>query len=757
MSIVLEERINLSKASFLLETYTFDKFYSQFSGTKADAKKEYKKMTDYLTAKVKNEDNYVKYDYSNKKGCGRLFSSNSIQQCKRNVRGFVCDGLTTDIDMVNAHPCILLKICEEHEMHCPNLTLYCNDRAKYLQDIMQCDKIGREQAKSKVLAVINSNRASRTQCDFLKSLDRELGKIQKKLLELPEFEYIKAFARNEGNFEGSFINHLICVYEDNILTLMRSFCAANEVQIHSLMFDGLMVYGEMSEGTLRQMGQYIHEKSIFDNIQLHIKEHSYDFVLPKDYTPKKLVAYEDVRKEFEKQNCKVGHQFVCELTDQIAIYKRSDFETLHEELTYHDGEEMPFMATWFKDAKKRRYDTFDMYPKQGLCPANVYNLWMPFPVVDYPSLEPNERLTNALTWFLNHIKVMVDYDETCYAFVCTWIAQMFQYPEHKSVELIFISAEGAGKGTFLEFFKTMMGGDKKCWETTDPEKEVFGTFNQHMKDAFLVVFNEANKSHFYNNNDKKKALITDSTININMKNVQQFTMKSYHRFITFTNNPDPSTKNKRRDVFFRMSDDKVGNAAYFEHGHAFAKDMDCCKYIYNHFMQLPTKPIITERDLPTTEYDEFIKQVQKDHVLQFLEDFVQTNEDKHKPFFVIVESLYTKFNTFCSENYLTDTRTKQAFASKLGYLKKKGMKSDVKKINKKTERVWWFDIKLLKADLGLDDEKSEDESDDESEHSEDDESEDEKPDLTGLSMEEKRAVLKKKSKDLNDKLETMTL
>ena len=68
----------------------------------------------------------------------------------------------------------------------------------------------------------------------------------------------------------------------------------------------------------------------------------------------------------------------------------------------------------------------------------------PFPVDKYPQVEADECVTKALNWFLNHIKVLVNYDETCYDFVCLWIAQMFQYPEHKSVELFFISSEGAG-------------------------------------------------------------------------------------------------------------------------------------------------------------------------------------------------------------------------------------------------------------------------------------------------------------------------
>jgi len=93
---------------------------------------------------------------------------------------------------------------------------------------------------------------------------------------------------------------------------------------------------------------------------------------------------------------------------------------------------------------------------------------------------------------------------------------MFQYTEIKTMELIFVSVEGAGKGLILHFLKTIMG-NKKVFETTNPQRDVFGNFNPLMKDSVLVVFNEANKSNFYNANDIKKALITDKTIIINEK------------------------------------------------------------------------------------------------------------------------------------------------------------------------------------------------------------------------------------------------
>jgi len=699
MAVVLEERINKKRASYLLDTYTFEQFYSAWEGTKTDAKKQHAKIINYLSAKVKDENNYVKYNYIKGRTNGRLFGDNTIQSCKRNVRGFLCEGITTDIDIDNCHPNLLLKICETHDIECPNLKQYCNERKQLLNRIMEDDSLTYAKAKQKILVSTNSNKNVKSNNEFFKNYDKEMSKIQKKLMDVPEYAYLKDFANKNTNFEGSFINHILCVHENEVLGLIRVWCSINDINIHSLMFDGLMVYEDINDSTLLDMEKHIHQNSMFTNIKLSIKPHEHNFHLPNDYTEKVRLSYKELKAEFEKTNAKVGYQFVNEKHDDVTIMKLTDFTILHMEwVCYEEGEKKRFVDLWYADPNKRRYDKIDSYPKPSLCPSYVYNMWKPFPVQKYPTVDTDEYVDKSLNWFLNHIKVLVDYDNTCYEFVCMWIAQMFQYPEHKSVELFFISSEGAGKGCFLEFFKTMMGGSKRCWETTNPEEEVFGKFNGAMKEAFLVVFNEVNKSNFYNKNDSKKALITDDNININIKGVPQFNMKSYHRFISFSNNPDPANKNKRRDVFFRSSDDKIDNEEYFIEGFRYAKDIKCCKYIYEHFMKLPTKVKINKTDLPKTEYDELLKEEQKSPVLQFLEElvFITKNEEGecYSP-----NSLYSMFKDFCARNYINSNMTKIALTMKLSFYKFQGITKTVKKVDGSTTRLFVIRPDILSEEL----------------------------------------------------------
>jgi hypothetical protein len=129
----------------------------------------------------------------------------------------------------------------------------------------------------------------------------------RKLMDLPEYAYLKDIANKDTNFEGSFINHILCVHENEILTLMREWCSINDVKIHSLMFDGLMVYGDINEGTLLNMEKHIHENSIFTHMKLSIKAHEHTFNLPDDYKATVRLSYNEVKLEFEKTNAAIHH------------------------------------------------------------------------------------------------------------------------------------------------------------------------------------------------------------------------------------------------------------------------------------------------------------------------------------------------------------------------------------------------------------------------------------------------------------------
>ena len=700
--VIIEEKINLLRANYLLDNLSFEDFLKGFSGSGKDAQVEYEKMKNYLSSKICTDNPLVEYNYSNGKNFGRLFGKNSIQTIKKNIRGFLCDGITTDIDMRNAHPSILYKICEKHNILTPNLKLYIEDRMKCLEEIMEKDQLNYEAAKMKTLMPINSNKNIYSRSQFFKSYEKEIKFIQKELIKIEEYDEIKEFAKKEGNFEGSFVNHLLCMYENIILTCMRDFCNINEIKIHSLMFDGMMVYGDINECTLRFMEEHIRDNTEFDNIKLCIKEHEYDISMPEDYNPKKKESYKTLKERFEKNNCKVGCKFINIIDNFVDIYGIQDFKVLHEELKYYEnGKEYKFIKKWFEDEDKRRYDRFDCIPKDSLCPENVFNLWGKFPVQLIPQVD-NDKCKRALEMFLEHtLVVMCNGDEIHHQFFLNWMAQMFQYPENKSIMPVFVGKEGAGKGVWIKFMQTIMGGGHRCWECTDPQEEIFGKFNDNMKDAFLVILNEADKSGTFNHNNKFKSLITDPNITIRPKGKTNFNMKSCHRFISFSNNVDPTTKNKRRDLTFKMSNNRVDDVEYFNELHSYSVDIECCKYIYDYLMGLNIKPTIVNSDIPVVEYDEILKEEQKDHFLEFIEYFATINRNEKNEKFYTNARLYGEYSEWCKENYIEYKKSRQSFTTTLSFKSYNNVRRAVKWHDNSQQRGQWFNFTGLIEELNI--------------------------------------------------------
>lgn len=657
MGIEIEEIIDYTKLRFIQEAYTFDMFkssvYSDFKSANA-AKEEYKKIMEYVDYKLRSPTNFVTYDFVNRKTNGRLYCQKSIQNVKKNIRGFFADH-TIDIDIKNAHPCILWNVCRKNNINCPSLERYVKSRDEVLQEICDSDSIDYDEAKKTILQITNANVKTtyKTHNNFVKGYIKEIKAIRSSLLGLSEYDHLKDFAKHEkGNFEGSFTNHILCLHENEILTAMRHYTIENGFKIFALMFDGLMIYKHESKCiNLDFMEEYIQDETSFENIHLAFKEHKTDISIPPDFELTEKPDYEKCKELFEKDCCKVKDHFYSE----ECAFNRSNFLTLYEDKYYWDkGIPQPFIKRWLIDPEKRSYKREDSYPKADMCPTDTYNLWVPFACLKTSMTDPvavllQDYIQDGIDFFFNHIKILCGHDENITTFVIFWLAQMFQYPENKTIELIFISNEGAGKGFFRDVLFKLIGLDKIAY-IVDPQADLFGNFNDQMLKSFLIIFEETNRSGTYGKNDIKKSYITDPYIVVRQKGLPSLKLRSYHRLMSFTNHPNPSNKNKRRDIFIRSSDEKIADTEYFNRGYAYISNDYVIRGIYNHLMSLKIKSTIVESDIPSSNFDIFIKNVQRNPIARFLEHFSWTHTgafDRTPP------SLYEEFISFKGANHMT--------------------------------------------------------------------------------------------------------
>ena len=111
------------------------------------------------------------------------------------------------------------------------------------------------------------------------------------------------------------------------------------------------------------------------------------------------------------------------------------------------------MNKWYLDGDKRRYDIFGSFPKESMCPKNVYNMWKPFPVqLNDMSGADISKCEDGLKWFNNHIAVLCDHQEEVINFVKDDVSLVL---DGNKVPVIFVSIQ-----RWSEFTKIWEYSDK---------------------------------------------------------------------------------------------------------------------------------------------------------------------------------------------------------------------------------------------------------------------------------------------------------
>lgn len=175
---------------------------------------------------------------------GRLFSKESLQGLKREIRNTIVDKENcVDIDMVNAHPCIMNQVASLLHVNAPVLNEYVTDRERLLRTIgTDCH----ESAKEIPLAIINGGIRSSLHptISWLKGLEDEIQDIYKAFIQTQIGSEISAdvHRRDPDNYNklGSTLNLLLCKIENEILSQCVFYCQSKNIEVYTLCFDGFI-------------------------------------------------------------------------------------------------------------------------------------------------------------------------------------------------------------------------------------------------------------------------------------------------------------------------------------------------------------------------------------------------------------------------------------------------------------------------------------------------------------------------------------
>jgi hypothetical protein len=116
--------------------------------------------------------------------------------------------------------------------------------------------------------------------------------------------------------------------------------------------------------------------------------------------------------------------------------------------------------------------------------------------------------------------------------------------------------------------------------------------------------------------------------------MNQTTIKSYHRFIISTNKDDPiaTSKDDRRNLIIRSSDELVNNKIYFDKLHHLLDDVNVIRTCYDYFKNLPDLDKFHLQPIPKTAHQTELKKLSLSVPEQYLKYLCETNTQFFKNF-----------------------------------------------------------------------------------------------------------------------------
>ena len=629
-----------------------------------------------------------RYAHASGKDFGRIYAA-GLQGLKKCFRGVLCTGLMTDIDMANAHPTLLLFICDTLGIDCPKLREYVDHRDDRLAELMESMGVSRDEAKAEFLAATNDGKYRRNASitDFLKKYDEEMKRIQKALQESDMFAFIRPHAEAKAkNPEGTFINLVLCLAEYNLLRVVVDFVEARKHNVAVLMHDGLMIEGNHyeNEQLLRDLEVHVRDRCGID-MKFAYKAHCKQLVVPDDFNPDRMMlTFEEYARQFDLEVCMVGTKYARKEKDGgTTIFTADELRLAYLDVIVLDdeGKRISFISRWLRDwsaldGKRVFRGGHDVFPPGVECPDDVLNIYQPF-TMEGVEVARDEAYEDAVCFFKAHIAVLMNHNEACIQFMLQWLASAIQYPATKNqVVPVLISEEGAGKGWLMALMKKMLGREKVL-SSDNPKVEVWGDFNELMKEATFVNINEAGRKDVGEAHDRIKGMIEQDELLINEKGVKKYRVRSYHNFLWTTNNPDPifTHPDDRRFWAVRCSDELIARgAAYFKPAFQKLESVEFVAAIYQFLkFDVATKNMFVKEDIPETEYHAELKAAHRNPYELFLEFLVTELPTKHGIHKHTTGALRNEFHTFCVRNHANwDAHvTTTKFGTNFGFLKTK--------------------------------------------------------------------------------------
>jgi hypothetical protein len=741
----------LMRSDLLKETFN-NPFSEHSHPNEYEQLKKYKKLIKNGYAYVKyNKVNGIDYGRVNPKGALGLFS------IRREVRQTLAKDKLVDIDIENAHPVMLLQICEHNKIECSTLKKYVNNRTKYLEMVQKTylshiedkNKL-KDSSKSLFIRLLyfgepeswfkDNNiefkdiKENFTINKFIFSFQKELNEIGDKIIEKNTelSDIVKKRKQDQNkkkyNLKGSVVSYFLQEYENQILETMYTYCVfdryiTNNVAV--LCADGFMITKEkFKPSLLEELQNEVFEKTGF-KIKLTQKEMTQDYLnILDDHI--KIEEYEDeeiseqtyskAKEKFEKHSFKVKYplMYITINDDNVYINDKTKFSNLYENIIYNG--KYQFIKDWFKDPENKSYEKIDFKPNQET-PSNIFNTFRGYVASKLPKQELNIKVEETLIY--KHLFNICGCDNKVMNYTINFLARKLQKPyKLTNTALLFKSIPGVGKDTFFNWFGNKILG-KQYYFNEDCLDQIFGIFNPLLANKILVIINETSGKDTKDVIEKIKNGITREVNTINPKGLQSYENQNNIGYIFLTNNDNPLqiSMDDRRFQVIQCNDKIANNGEYFNelYNEIEGEQRDkISRLFYDYLMNIDCDSFDFTNERILTEVYEDMKEQNKPIIINFLENFVKCNVIKDKetnqikmkePERIQGFTLYDKFNGFLMRNGYKFDVTKTKFGLDIkkykGITKKDTNKGILYTINYEELKNDLIDKKYMKWDNNM--------------------------------------------------------
>ena len=692
----------------------------------------------------------IEVEYKQNNGVGRFFAvkSLSMQSLPREIRHTIGNKYV-DVDVVNAHPVILSHLCKKRGIETKYLDRYIDNRDGLLSEL----NVDRETGKTAVLSFLNGGSKDYENLNhkpkWIKKMKKEIGKIHDKFAEDSDFKtHVKKLEDNKDkdtyNAKGSYMNILLCHFENTILQCMYEFFGNPDDCV--LCFDGLMLSPHLAidDEKLRACEEHVLDKLDID-IVLKVKPMTEGFKITKAKKYEDPVWYYHHRTDFCKQGANMNIEELKDWMKETCItaLNRGNVLVFTKNLEvdgsiWYQPQEKP-QITDFKwkvpDPETGKSMTMSM---NGIFESQVknQNAWDYINFIPYLTKQQKARISprvfntfSEFRWdyrkitysldnnglpvppdsikpWINHIKRTLckpgqsNIDGGLGHRILQWHAHLFQNPTVKPWALVFQSEEGIGKGLWQTFFEQVI--TKGLTAVFSTWEQITGSFNGKMAGKMLFTLNEATNYPTKTQKELVKTIIKDKDLQVNKKFINQYDIDNYARVLITTNNKRPvSIDYDDRRYCCIISDNSVrGNKDYFapliESRYDEQVQHDMFDYLTNYPLDgfNSEKPPMTKwkRDLIGQNLEstmEFVKCVCAGEVSSY--DWDDADDDVLK---IKGEQLYKDYMEWCAVFGEMKTGSGRAFTAEL---KKHGLIKKRLSFGESRALGYEFDKNALKA------------------------------------------------------------